>query len=541
MTIPRWRPLTALPLLAALFACSGLPSPSPPPAVEVGGGPRLALLIVVDQLAADTLERARPALRHGLARLLAEGAVFDALHAHGRPETAPGHATLATGRHPAQHGIVENAWWDRAHARRARAVIGSDGEVSPVHLLTDAIGDWLQRAQPAAVVVTASAKDRAAVLLGGQRPDAAFWLDEKSGRFRTSRYYLQATPAWLTAWEREHGLARRFGEAWEPLPLPDGLDAAALGFAPVAGDPFTRPLPRSVGRLDPALGEGFLTAAYRTPWPDEQVALLAYELLDRYALGADGVPDLLALSFSTLDFIGHEYGPHSPESLDVVLRIDRLVGDLLAELDRRFGPDGYVLAFSADHGVTPLPERVGSPFRRVGSEQVRCLQGVERELAARHGQRGWFIDGFTLDPALLAKAGLEAEAVAAEAATLIAACPGVARVLTAAELARGPGEDDPVALAISRSFRPERSPDLFVHWEEGLLPLLGRGTTHATAWQYDRRVPLVVLGPGVVPGRRAEPAATVDLAPTLAALLGVPVPADVAGRPLPVGEPPNGG
>ena len=225
----------------------------------------------------------------------------------------------------------------------------------------------------------------------------------------------------------------------------------------------------------------------------------------------------------------------------MVLRIDRLVGDLLAELDRRFGPDGYVLAFSADHGVTPLPERVGSPFRRVGSEQVRCLQGVERELAARHGQRGWFIDGFTLDPALLAKAGLEAEAVAAEAATLIAACPGVARVLTAAELARGPGEDDPVALAISRSFRPERSPDLFVHWEEGLLPLLGRGTTHATAWQYDRRVPLVVLGPGVVPGRRAEPAATVDLAPTLAALLGVPVPADVAGRPLPVGEPPNGG
>ena len=155
--------------------------------------------------------------------------------------------------------------------------------------------------------------------------------------------------------------------------------------------------------------------------------------------------------------------------------------------------------------------------------------------------RYYHFDGFTLDPARLAKAGLEAEAVAAEAATLIAACPGVARVLTAAELARGPGEDDPVALAISRSFRPERSPDLFVHWEEGLLPVLGRGTTHATAWQYDRRVPLVVLGPGVVPGRRAEPAATVDLAPTLAALLGVPVPADVAGRPLPVGEPPTGG
>ena len=208
--------------------------------------------------------------------------------------------------------------------------------------------------------------------------------------------YLQATPAWLTAWSASTArpaIRRGVGAG----ALPDGLDAAALGFAPVAGDPFTRPLPRSVGRLDPALGEGFLTAAYRTPWPDEQVALLAYELLDRYALGADGVPDLLALSFSTLDFIGHEYGPHSPESLDVVLRIDRLVGDLLAELDRRFGPDGYVLAFSADHGVTPLPERVGSPFRRVGSEQC-AASGVERG-AARRGQRGWFIDGFTLDPA----------------------------------------------------------------------------------------------------------------------------------------------
>ena len=535
------RALATLALAVALAACSRPAAPPAPPAPVAGDRPPLAVVVVADALAADTLERARPALRHGLARLLAEGAVFDAEHAHGRPETAPGHATLATGRHPSRHGIVENAWWDRAAGREVYAVRDDRGWISPRNLLADTLADWLQRAEPGARVVSAAGKDRAAVLLGGQRPDAAFWLDEKSGRFRTSRHYRREEPAWLAAWEREHGLARRFGEAWEPLPLPDGLDAAALGFAPVAGDPFARPLPRAVGGLDPAIGEGFFTAAYRSPWLDEQVAGLARELLDRHALGADAVPDLLALSFSALDIVGHEHGPASPESLDVVLRLDRLLGALFDELDRRLGRGRYFVALSADHGTAPLPERAGAPFRRAGNAEVLCLQGVERELARRHGRGGWFVDGFTFAPRTLAAAGLPAAAAGREAAALLSACPGVARVLTAEELARGPAADDEVALAFARSFHPQRSADVFVHWQEGLVPRVARGTTHATVWPYDRRVPLLVAGPGVAPGPRAGRAATVDLAPTLARLLGIPVPGDVDGRPLPVGEPPAGG
>lgn len=536
------RALPALALAAVLAGCGRPPAPTPPPAPAAGDRPPLAVLVVADALAADTLERARPALRHGLARLLAEGAVFpEARHAHGRPETAPGHATLATGRHPSGHGIVENAWWDRAKGREIYSVRDDGGQTSPRHLLADTLADWLQRAEPGAVVVSAAGKDRSAVLLGGLAPDAAFWLDEKSGRFRTSRHYLPAEPAWLAAWEREHGLARRFGETWEALPLPDGLEAAALGFAPLAADPYARPLPRAVGGLDPSVGEGFFTAAYRTPWIDEQVAGLALELLDRYSLGADGVPDLLALSFSALDIVGHEHGPESPESLDVVLRLDRLLGTLLDELDRRLGRGRYLVALSADHGTAPLPERAGPPFRRAGNDEVLCLQRVERELARRHGHAGWFADGFTFEPRTLAAAGLPAAAAGREAAVLVSACPGVARVLTAEELARGPAADDELALAFARSFHPERSPDLFVHWAAGVVPRVGRGTTHATAWPHDTRVPLILAGPGVLPGPRPGRVATVDLASTLARLLGVPVPDGLDGRPLPVGELPAGG
>jgi arylsulfatase A-like enzyme len=224
----------------------------------------------------------------------------------------------------------------------------------------------------------------------------------------------------------------------------------------------------------------------------------------------------------------------------VVLRLDRLLGALLDELDRRLGRGSYLVALSADHGSAPLPERTGPPFRRAGSAEVLCLQGLERELARRHGRGGWFADGFTLDPRTLAAAGLSADEVAREASALLAACPGVARVLTAQELARGPEPEDEVALAFARSFHPERSPDLFVHWQEGVVPRVGRGTTHATAWPYDTRVPLVFSGPGVIPGPRAGYAATADLAPTLARLLRVPTADGLDGRPLPVGTPPQG-
>lgn len=528
-------------LLALGLAGCGPPPPAPPaaaPAASPGDAarPPLVVLVVVDQMRADYLERFGPAFRGGFARLLAEGAVFTAAsHAHGVTHTAPGHAALATGRHPARTGIVANSWYDRARREEAYSAAGEDGVTSPGRLLGDGLGDWLKRADPRARVVSASAKDRTAVLLGGRRPDEVYWYDGARGRFRTSPYYAARLPEWMATFEARAGARTYFGRAWEPLPLPAGVEEASLGLVRVDTGAFPDGFPHRLGGLQPSPHKAFFADLGESPFVDEMLAALAEELVARHDLGGDAVPDLLALSFSALDYVGHDHGPQSREALDVLLRVDRLLGGLFEQLDRRLGRGRWLLALSADHGIAPLPEASGGARRRVGVAEALCFQRVEGELAARHGARGWFESGLYLDPATVAQAGLQRAAVAAEAAALLATCPGVARVLTAAELAAPDATSsavaaaDPVRAAYARSFHPERSPDLFVHWDEAVVPKTETGTTHQGAWPFDQRVVMILAGPGVAPGRHSEPVWTVDVAPTLAALLGLPVPAGLDG------------
>lgn len=525
-------------LVAAAFACAR--PPAPPRGGEPSSGgrrPKLVLVVVVDQMRADYLERFGPAFRGGFARLLAEGAVFtEASHAHGVTHTAPGHASLATGRFPSHTGIIANTWYDRARHEEAYSVTDEDGLASPNRLIGDAIGDWMKRSDARARVITASAKDRTAILLGGRRPDAAYWYDGKRGRFRTSTYYAKRLPDWMSTFESRFGALTYFARAWEPSPLPAGVDEARLGIAhPSSGD-FASGFPHLVGGLAASPDKAFFGDAGEGPWIDEMVAHLALELLEREQLGERGATDLLALSFSALDYVGHEYGPQSREALDVLLRVDALLGEIFARLDARLGRGSWLVGLSADHGSAPLPEAVGGGFRRVGVPEVLCFQRVEGELAVRHGGRhGWFEWGLYLDGANLRAAGLRRQAVAAEAATLLSSCPGVARVLTASELGAAgvtspQGEAaDPVRAAYARSYVADRSADLFVHWQEQVVPVLGTGTTHQGVWPYDRRVPFLVSGFGVGPGRHSEPVRTVDLAPTLAALAGVAVPSGLDG------------
>ena len=550
MIARRPRSATAAALLAALLlaAACAPDRPAPEGAGEAGrvelppDAPRLVLFLVVDMGAPAQLERHRPLFTGGLARLLAESASFtDAHHDHADTDTSAGHATLATGRHPSGHGIVSNWWFDPATGAEVYSVVDEDGETSPRRLLADALGDWLKAAVPGARVYAASAKDRSAVLLGGHRPDGAFWYDRRTGRFTTGGYYrgggAEERP-WAAAFYREHPPAKRFGTAWEPLPevaaAADALGVASLDVGEV--DPWYE-FPHVLGGMAPAPGGGFYGDLYASPFADLYLARFAAALLAGEELGADPAPDLLALSFSAPDSVGHRYGPDSLEYADALARLDRALGELLEAVDRRVGLDRTLIVVSADHGVASAPEidaARGGPGRRAGAAEALCIQGLEAALVRRLGPSGtggrWLRPGPFFEPAALEAAGVTRAEAEAAARVHLEACPGVARVWTRSELESPALPDHPLTLAFAHSFHPERSPDLVLQLEEGLLPASpSTAASHGSPYPHDTHVPWLVRGAGIAPREIPGRVATVDVAPTTAALVGLPVPDGVDG------------
>lgn len=516
---------------------------------EGPGVPSLVLVVAVDQLRPDRLD---PALPGGLGRLVREGRSFDGWLDHAMTETCPGHATMLSGRHPAALGIPSNEFFDESGAEvycvhdpsEAAREIGGEGGLSPASLRADALGDWLKRARPGSRVFAVSGKDRGAIVLGGKRPDGAYWYRAGNPpRFTTSRYYRASLPAWVEAWNGEapgDGFLAALPEAWEHGPaagaeMPDDF--------PGEGERFSRTSPHPLRSADL---ERFGEQLAASPFLDELTLEFARRLVEEEDLGRGGAPDLLAVSLSATDFVGHSYGPASREADDALRRLDAALGRFLELLDAR-SPGGVTVALTADHGVLPLPEWLEStgqatcPVPGGRTSALRVGADLLVRLWWRHGPwlawpRAWV--GFAgsqgrVDRELAGARGVAPEAVAAEAKALIEAWPAVERVWTAAEVA---AEDGDTARLYRRSFVPGRSGDFVVQPARGcLLSYYDTGTSHGSPWEYDRRVPIVFAGAGVAPGAAAGRAATVDIAPTLAALLGIPAPADLDGRPLALG------
>lgn len=541
-------------LLGLLVAgASGAEADGPAPDRVDPRPPRLVLYVVVDQMPYDYMERFRPVLTGGLARLLDEGVVFTrAFHRHAVPTTAPGHATLATGRHPRAHGIVGNWWWSRERGEYAYCVEDADERTGPDHLEASTLGDWLRADDPEARVFAASPKDRGAVLLAGHDADGAYWYDDETGAFESSSYYPEAEPDWLAALTEERWLERYFGRPWEPLPLSEGLndeDRAGLGVVDLDTGVFDRTFPHALGRSRTAPSESFYDAIYSSPFVDAYLVEVVERLLEAEDLGTDEHTDLLGVSFSSLDTVGHDYGPDSPEILDAVLRLDRNLGRLLELVEDRVGRDRLVVALAADHGVMPLPEYErlrGRDARREGARDLACIQGVYRELGTELGGEGeveaWLEAPGYLSWEAVFRSGRPRTEIEARARELLEACPTVERVWTRGELApEGPGgsAEDSMAALYRNAFHPERSPDLMIQRKPHRLTSPGMGTTHTSPYPYDTHVPMIVRAPGLDPARIERPVATVDLAPTVAALANIPTPDDLDGEPLLTPAPPE--
>jgi len=548
--------------VAAGVGCGGEEPARAPGGAEGSAPPRLVLLLVVDQLRADRLD---PSLPGGLGRLAREGRVFpDARLDHAHTETCPGHVAAATGRHPGPAGIPGNRFVEResgverycvedpapgARVHGAPAGEGASGR-SPRSIRASALGDWLRQAHPQARVFSLSAKDRAAIALGGQRPDAAFWLDREGALgFTTSAYYLPELPGWLAGFNGDgdgaagEGFLGELPAAWDH---PSGAPAngARRDDYPPEIDRFRRTAPHPLRGPDRA---ATLQRLYASPFADEVTLALARRLVEAEGLGDDAVPDLLALGLSATDVVGHYYGPWSQESRDALLRLDAALGRFLTELEERTGPGGLAVGLTADHGVLALPEWLAETGRsacpvRGGRVDARGL-GAALEVAVSEALGGdsggdhgpWLIRAghrLTVNRPRARAADVAPERVVAAAREMLARQPVVARVWTAAELEAGEGPR-PWADLYRNSHAPDRGGDLIVQpREDCLIGAWGAGTTHGTPYLYDRAVPLVLWGAGVAPGRVRGPARVVDLAPSLAALLELAPPPEVEGRAL---------
>ncbi len=494
--------------------------------------PRLILVISVDQLGSDMFDRMRPVFRHGFRRLLDEGVDFsNAEHRHAITETAVGHASIATGVYPRRHGIIGNWWLEAGEPEKVWSIDDDEDDDSPRKLLASTLGDWLKDHDRAGKVIAASAKDRAAIMLGGREADVAVWYDDEPGLLVSSTYYEY--PSWLDDFNSLGIAAGYFGEVWTPLPL-EASELEGLEIEKVDLGPRQRRRPYAPGSLDIAPAEDFYDSLWDSPWLDDLLARFAHYAIQAEGLGSDGSIDLLALGFSASDTVGHDWGPNSREKVDVLLRLDRLLGELFDLVDRRVGLNRTIVAVTSDHGSVTAPEvrwKRGGEAGRPTSQIVHCLQSVGRRLADSHGVERWLIAGPVLAPELEAKTGLSRSELESKTAAAIEECPSVTAVWTRDELIE-PVASDPIQRLYFNSFNPDRSPDFLIQFDEYFMKSRRLFTSHGTVYPYDRKVPLLIMAPGIEPGTVDQPVATVDLAPTLASLAGIPYPDDLDGGDL---------
>lgn len=515
-------------LVFGMFACRGSQPEEPLPR---GDGPSLIVVISVDQMRSDYIERFRDEFTGGLGWILDRGIVYSNAHQnHAATSTSPGHATIATGVEPARSGIIENSWYDRETGLWTYSA-DVDDQGSPIYLEVDALGDWLKAHDPRSLVFTASAKDRSAVMLGGQRPDAAYWYDEPTGTWTGSHLGRGPEREWVTELNDSRWLDQFFGIAWEPLDAEP--PSADLGLVAVDTGVLQRDFPHVLGGSSVQPGSSFYRDVYESPWIDEYLAELAKRLLDNEPVGRDGSVDFLGLSFSALDTAaGHDYGPDSPEALDVLRRLDRLLDDLLAHLDRTVGLRHVVLALSGDHGVVRLPEvrqQLGLEGRRLGPEDYLCMQQAGGRLVESFGPGDWIARGLYLNDEFIAQSGVDKDEVVRTLAAAIEGCEAVERVWTTADIESLPTDADTVAERYRNNHFPSRGPDLHVQHKPFYLDDEGLGTTHGSVYDYDSGVPVVFVVPGTKPKLIDRRVATADIAPTLGALVGVAPTSDVDG------------
>lgn len=510
--------------------------------------PRLTLFISVDAMGSDLLLRSRPRLKAGLGQLLDSGAFYPyARYDYAKPRTAPGHTTLSTGANPWRHGIVDNRVVDRATGKphtiftdASHPVLESrlaNDDVSPANLLAETLADRVREStQERGKAVALSGKARAAIALAG-RLGQAYWYDETVGKYVTGTWYTKELPEWLKAFNAKKLPDSYFDKEWallEPRTEYLGEDER-----PYEGDDYAlgRTFPHKLNGGLPSPGPASYKAFAVSPFANDVLVQAAKAAIEGEKLGQDDVPDLLAVSFSSTDHVFHQYGPYSWEMQDVMLRLDKAVGELIAAAERAAGGRGnLVVVLAADHGGAAVPEHWASEGLAAQRVNPRTLEkALTQELRAKFNADVTatveVLDVYLGGPALAAGGKVDGAAVRRAAAAWLARQPSVVLAVARDDLYTMP---DVAGLVepLRKGYYPERSGDvLFVMKPFQVMSADTEGTSHGAPYRYDNTVPVVFAGKGVRPGVYAREISTTDVAPTTAALMEMSIPASAEGEP----------
>ena len=531
--------------------------------------PKLVLQIVVDQLRGDmpamVLDRLEPG---GFRYLYEEGIVYEnAHHRHANTETVVGHATLATGADPADHGMTGNIWFDKELNRvvyniedaryplvgesggvdknievdPTQKLAGTDGR-SPSTILTTTFSDELAlRTNGKAKIFGVSVKDRGAVTLAGHA-GKAFWFSKSKGEFVTSTYYYDDYPQWVKEWNRKKLPLEYANTNWDLMHdksdyiYGDFDDMAYETNLPGYGVVFPHPFGKADGKL-------FTTLLTISPAGDELCLKFAKELVVKEDLGKDNVTDYLSISFSSTDYVGHVFGPSSLESEDNLLRLDKTLSELFAFIDKQVGLANTLIVLSADHGAAAVPAQLnefGIDAQYFVPDSLDKERAIE-ELKSKYGLAEELISGFNhpyiyLNNEMIKKHNLDVDEVSRAIAKELVKFNGIAYAVPSIDLIEGKMPDTRLYQQILRNFNPKRSGDIYLvlepHWFVNDFDGLTVASTHGSPWRYDTFVPIIFAGNGLAAKYIFREVHTVDIALTLSKYLKVKAPSGATGSPL---------
>jgi predicted AlkP superfamily pyrophosphatase or phosphodiesterase len=533
-------------------ACSAQQKNQKTAITDPSGSTKLVVGITIDQLRYELLLRFWDDFESdGFKKLVNEGFIFRNHHYDYAPTfTGPGHASIYTGTSPAHHGIIANDWFDRKSGTmhycasdtsvKSIGAVSSGGQMSPHRMVSSTFTDQLRLASnKRSKVFGISMKDRGAILPAGHTPNAAYWfLGKNEGKWISSSWYMNELPSWVIQFNAKNLPEQYLSQTWSPLKSDDVYDESLTDNnayeSPFKGTAKAA-FPYNLADLRALNGDYELIKS--TPWGNTLTVDFAKALIENESLGTDEFVDVLAMSFSSTDYAGHQFGPMAKETQDVYLRLDRDLADFVNYLDTQIGKNNYLLFITADHGGSDVPSHFKSLDIPAGYYKSSVMEdAVEDRLSALYGI-GDYVQNVSNEQVFfnrttLTNKKLNLEDISTNAIEALLELPGIWTAVPASAMRNNDFSNDYLSL-VQDGFYPTRSGDIVCIFEPSWIEYGFTGSTHGSVYSYDTHVPLIFYGNGINKGETHRKTQIRDIAPTLSAILKIAQPNACTGLPLP--------